>query len=328
LETKEATKVRKGLFGILGRLFRQNRRVVREAYPYLEKLLSKPQRIEIETISYCNAQCSMCPIPSMKRKKGIMTDDLYKKIIDELAEVQPLEICPFNDGEPLLDKKLVSRIRYINDVLPKAKVIIYTNAALLTREKIEELNTVKVDRLNISFNAARKSTYERVMKGLQYDQVINNIEDLLKFGKIREKVISFTKLDENKGEAPLFRKMWEGKGLEVLVWPRMDFGGKIGLSLTQRLRRFLDFLLPPKPCTRALTTMTILYDGRASICCRDYEGEVILGDVSKSSLLSVWNSELARELRLKQLEGRRKEIRMCKICPGYDDRIKKRRIEL
>ena len=48
-----------------------------------------PSVVLIDNISYCNLKCSMCFHKNMKRKAGIMEWDLYKKIIDEIAENNP-----------------------------------------------------------------------------------------------------------------------------------------------------------------------------------------------------------------------------------------------
>jgi radical SAM protein with 4Fe4S-binding SPASM domain len=253
-----------------------------------------------------------------------MSEELYRKIIDELVPLAPRQVCPFNDGEPLLDKNLVPRIAYLNRKLPEAKVILYTNASLLTPEKVKELAQLKISRISISFNAARKETYERVMVGLNYETVLRNIDALIDGfrGTDTEIMISFLKLDENRGESILFRKLWWGKPVEIGIWDRMDFGGHVRLPLGQRIRRAMDPLLPPIPCTRALNTMSILWDGRVAICCRDYEGEFLLGNVAESSVAATWNSEVAREARWKHLEGRRGQIGICRYCPGYDDRLR------
>jgi len=247
-----------------------------------------------------------------------MTDGLYRKIIDDLVDVKPYLVCPFNNGEPLLDKKLISRIDYLNKILPETRVVIYTNGALLSPAKIRELNQVRVDTINISFNAGRRETYEKIM-GLDFAETKANVENLLKLKRSETQVaISMLKLPQNPGDEPLFRDMWKGKDVKVQVWSMMDFGGRVELPWRLRTRRTLDFLLPPRPCIRVFSTMTILYDGRAVICCRDIEGEVVLGDVGKASVSEVWNSPAARETRFQHLDGRRGEIRMCRMCPGYN----------
>jgi MoaA/NifB/PqqE/SkfB family radical SAM enzyme len=306
------------LFNAPNRLLRLYRQPLRANRARIEEYLSRPRWVEIETVASCNATCRMCPIPQMKRARGVMSDQLYRKVIEDLVEVKPYLICPFNNGEPLLDKKLVSRIAYINQLLPETKVVIYTNAALLTPEKIRELNEVRVDKVNVSFNAGTKESYERIM-GLSFEQTVANVESLLRLKPPHLKVIvSMLRLPENPGEVAAFQRMWAGKDLEAVVWTMMDFGGKVKLPWRLRARRSFDWLLPPRPCVRVFTTMTVLYDGRAVICCRDIEGEAVLGDVSKATVQEVWNSPVAKDIRFTHLDGRRQTIRMCHLCPGYN----------
>lgn len=320
----ECRRVLSKVFAPHYRVLRRNVVAVKRNRALIESYLRRPHRVEIETVAACNARCVMCPIPAMSRPRGIMPEELYRKVIDELVPLAPKEVCPFNDGEPFLDKNILSRIAYLNERIPQAKVILYTNASLLTPRIILELSRLKIARISISFNAARKETYERVMVGLNYEEVLKNVDALIEGmkGTGTDIYVSFLKLDQNRGESMLFRRMWWGKPVEVGIWKRMDFGGHVKLPIEQRIRRALDFALPPNPCTRALNTMSILWDGRAAICCRDYEGEVLLGNVGEASVERVWNSEAAWELRWKHLEGHRGEIEICRFCPGYDDRVR------
>src|SRR5205085_2304623 len=41
-----------------------------------------PIHLDIESTSICNLDCPMCPYPEMRIKKGNMTFDLFKNIID------------------------------------------------------------------------------------------------------------------------------------------------------------------------------------------------------------------------------------------------------
>src|SRR5882672_2334498 len=47
-------------------------------------LLDFPRFFEIETVNACNARCPMCTINDWDRRDGLMSDDLYKRIVDEI----------------------------------------------------------------------------------------------------------------------------------------------------------------------------------------------------------------------------------------------------
>src|SRR6188474_2701529 len=45
------------------------------------------------------------------------------------------------------------------------------------------------------------------------------------------------------------------------------------------------------PCYRPWLTFTALWDGRVSLCCADFDGRTILGDLRTCSIQQIWNSE-------------------------------------
>src|SRR3990172_1700346 len=94
---------------------------------------SYPDRMYIESTNVCNLSCIMCPngTSGMKRPKGYMDFELFKRIVNEMAphvETTTLHIW----GEPLLHPKIIDMISYC-----KAKSLpceISTNATLLTQD--------------------------------------------------------------------------------------------------------------------------------------------------------------------------------------------------
>lgn len=269
----------------------------------IRKQFEKPISIQIETTSLCNARCLICPNKDMKRKKGMMDDETFKKIIDDCKEIQPLEIYPFITGEPFMDKKIIDRIKYINDVLPNTNVKIFTNSALLTKEIIEKLLTLKIEGIVVSFNGATKETYEKQM-GLNYGQTIENIKLLSQQNKIPI-LVSMVVTKDTLPEVKLFKEMWKGLNINPYISSFKNYGGKFKI----------DVRLPvPEQCGRILTQMTILHDGRVSLCCMDNEGEIILGDATKNSLLEIWNNDKAKGIRQLHIDERKDEIPICKNC--------------
>jgi len=100
--------------------------------------------VDIETITHCNRRCSYCPNSlydmGLYKNKKLMDKALFKKIIDELAEIDfNGRIAPHFYGEPLLDNRLADLIDYIREKLPKSKVIIFTNGDYLTVSLFEKL---------------------------------------------------------------------------------------------------------------------------------------------------------------------------------------------
>jgi len=73
--------------------------------------------VEIETVNACNARCPMCTINDWNRNYPTMKDDVFNKISEDLIENKKYlkRVTLHRDGEPLLDKKLPSRIAKFRD---------------------------------------------------------------------------------------------------------------------------------------------------------------------------------------------------------------------
>lgn len=96
--------------------------------------------IEIETTTECNRKCVYCPNYTHDRGKHLMSEKLFKKIIDELASINfSGRVSPHFYGEPLLDKRLPKLIGYVREKLPLSSIVIFSNGDLLTIDLFNKL---------------------------------------------------------------------------------------------------------------------------------------------------------------------------------------------
>ena len=69
-----------------------------------------PQEIQIQTITYCNAKCQMCPYSKVYKNisHGKIKMNNYKRLLDECSEHKQSvkNFKPFLMNEPLIDKRL------------------------------------------------------------------------------------------------------------------------------------------------------------------------------------------------------------------------------
>ena len=64
-----------------------------------------PQEVAIELTNHCNLACVMCPHSVMQREKGFMTEDTFRRIIDEIKGHTEL-VYLHGIGESVLHKDL------------------------------------------------------------------------------------------------------------------------------------------------------------------------------------------------------------------------------
>ena len=177
-----------------------------------------PLNIAIEPTNHCNFNCIMCAHSKLTRKKGIMDIRLYKKIIDEIAEVNPdtriyLDFC----GEPLTIKY---KLYYMIDYAKKrgiANVNFNTNASLLDEEMAEMILDSDLSYLSVDCDGFSKEVYESIRRGGKRDKFFKNVEYLLQRKKQRQQEtpivdVKIIEMPENQHEVAEVMQHWQSKG--------------------------------------------------------------------------------------------------------------------
>lgn len=250
---------------------------------------SGPYNLLIETSSACNAHCLMCPHSKMKRKKQIMDQKTWQKIISRLKKEKPPinKIILSGFGEPLLDPYFLDRLEKIKNL--GYSVRFYTNASLLTQKNAQKLIDLKLDELNISFNGTTPIQYQKIM-GLNYTQTTKNINQLLKLKKQKnssfpEVQISSIIIKENEKSIQKHLKTWQKKVNSVTVSLAHEWGGSIKLKSKKKFKKTLQIY----PCRSLWHSLVIDSSGNFVICCRDYESKFKLGNIKTHPFKKVIN---------------------------------------
>ncbi len=274
-----------------------------------------PTYIALETTNACNAHCIMCPHDKMKRKIGFMSFELFKKIVDDAIKNRiPFKAIVLDAfGEPLLDPLLFKKIRYIKDN-SNYMVAFSTNANLLNKEKAKKLLDSGLDILNISLNATTKSEYEKIMKGLDYNTTIKNIKNFIKEKEKRKLsepriIINTVVVNENKKNVKKFLNKWKKHAIASATMSE-NWGGSVDLKSPLKL----VYKQKKWPCKRIWFDMYVFWDGKVSLCCRDYDGKQIIGDLKKQSIMQVWKGKKLKEMRKLHLKEEFDKINICKNC--------------
>ena len=243
-----------------------------------------PKTIQFEGLARCNAHCTFCPITGdMTRGRGEMSDELFHKIIREGKMMRAKRFSPFLNGEPFLHSKIFDWLDYMEK--EDVTIALFTNVSLLNKEKIDKLvKNKKIKHIVCSINAATKETHEKVMRLKNFDRVVENVKYLIE--KAPFKIIcGFAVVEDNKHEVEQFKTMW-GKYAHINDY--VNWGGTRHDPMEMTGKRV--------PCHH-LNHIYILWDGRVCLCCFDYDGRVILGDINKQSLREIWDSEIYRDIR-------------------------------
>lgn len=281
-------------------------------------------RVSIETVLTCNARCSMC-VHSEKKMVGVMEMDLFRRLVDELAEWGAQEVSLSVYGEPLIDKKWRERVKIVRDA--GLRYGFFSNASMLTEELgIEMLEMGGWTEVNFSVNGFSKPVYEAVMPPLKRDRVYRNIERFAALKVARgltepRVTISCVCLEENHRELGEFRRFWESvPGVDrVSIADRSDWLGELKKTDTARaVGRRLRVLAPEvweQPCASIWSSLYVYADGRVAPCCEDAGlRELIVGDANRSTLREIFLGEALTTLRAEHRADRRTTHAQCGNC--------------
>jgi MoaA/NifB/PqqE/SkfB family radical SAM enzyme len=263
-----------------------------------------PEIVQIESTNICNAKCVFCPRDDMHRRQGVMDMALFRKIVDECAALGITHLRLHNYGEPFIDRQLLDKVRYAKS-RGMAEVGMISNGSLLTEDVTRGMIEAGLDAINISVDASGKEVFESTRVGLKYDRVIANIERLVRLrtelGKRRPKLILSFVRQNNSEDERAFIEHWRAIADKIHITDLHNWAGT--------LNRQSDVNYP---CYRPWLTFTALWDGRVSLCCADFDGRQILGDLRISSIQEIWNSEAYRTVRREHLETGGPAI--CRSC--------------
>jgi hypothetical protein len=272
------------------------------------KFYTFPAVIRIESTNRCNANCVFCTREKLTRPLGVMDLQLFRKIVDECAQNKIRSLHLHNFGEPLLDPELCERIKYAKKFGIRTRI--FSNLSVLSEEKARMLIDSGIDEIKISLDANTKETYESIRKNLNFEQAVANIEMLL---RLRQKMqvkhprisLVFVATEKNRTEVAAFKKRWANKVDAVLISTYHNWAG--GLHKNGLNKRLL-------PCFRLWRTFTILWDGRAALCCLDYDGKIVLGDLNKQSIKEIYHGSKLSQIRKQHLNWEYAKTSICLDC--------------
>jgi len=260
---------------------------------FIEEIIEKdkvyPSIVSIETINKCNGECSFCGCNKNddNRKFKIMSDELFKKIIQDLKEndFSGLLMVVMNN-EPFIDKKIIERLEFARNELPKAKMRLFTNGSIMTIEQFEYINE----------------------KHLLDELFINNYNSTMKLNTNIQKIWDkFKNVDLN---------------FEVTInirYSREILSNRANSSPNKTISKEIKSI-----CTLPYTDFNINPYGISTLCCCDAREVTNFGDVNTQTISEIFNGKEYKNVR-EQMKNGRNGYAFCKNCDFIDSgmRIKK-----
>jgi len=273
-----------------------------------------PSIVEIGITNACNSNCIMCP-HSLLKEIGTMKMGLYRKIIDNCSRLKIKSVTLSFFGEPLLDPTLIEKVKYAKS--KNMRVVFFSNASLLTERWAYDLINSGLDGINISFDAYTKETYEKIRKGLKFDIVKKNIENLIrirnKLGRKNPSIcLIFVEMNENKKEIKDFYKDWKKKVESINLLNMRNWAGGIEKNSSNSFH--CNKRSTRVPCALLWQKMMVDWNGDVVLCCDDWDHAMVLGNLKNQTIEEVWKGEKLKNIRKLHVKREFEKIPKCSVC--------------
>jgi len=250
----------------------------------------------------------------MKRPKGVMDMGLFRSIVDQAVDAGATTVSIENFGEAFCDPHIFERAAYAKSKGLRTMTI--SNASLLNEDKCRRVVEL-FDTIRLSVYAVTKNTYEKIHRGLNFEDVEANVDCLF---KTRKKMPSsklkiemyYLLMQENEGELKAWLEKYEKMANAVAVWKPHNWSDGRGYRHPQGKK---------VSCRRPFTgPLQVQWDGFVVPCCFDYDSRIILGDLKKETLREVFGGVKYDELRKAHDEGDFSKFPFCDGCDQLNKR--------
>ncbi|MFH1575612.1 MAG: radical SAM protein [Candidatus Nealsonbacteria bacterium] len=298
---------------------------------------SYPAILMMEPTNFCNLNCPLCPTgnKSLKREKGFMPLNAFKKTIDELGDYL-LNLTLWNYGEPMLNKNIYEMIEYA-----KRKNIfirLSTNGHFFdNKENIRRLILSKLDDLIIALDGASQETLSQYRVGANFETIINGIRTIVQEKKKLGSRLPFIELQfiimrHNEHEVEKIKRIAKEIGVDKLTLKTTTLEIENSKEELEKMKQFLPVnekyrryaksekeLKVKKTvkdnCLRLWLSSVINWNGDVAPCCYDAEGVFTFGNAFEKSFKEIWVNDKYMKFREAILKNK-KSVKMCSNCPG------------
>ena len=268
-------------------------------------------RIQIQTVSWCNRSCAFCPSGKFPVDKTFMPIEVYHRVVDQLHELEfSGRISPYLMNEPLLDKRLPDLIAYTRAGCPESWISINTNGDALSEDLACRLFDAGLNSLDVN---AYDSTQ-------QYEAFVTLAERVVARRGDVTRQVGYNDPTFNGIDLPRSAKIvhcrdmafWESQFLARQATP--DLQNRSGnVPGARRLHAPLGL-----GCPRPFQQMDINHRGEAVLCCNDWRFDVIMGDTTTASLADIWQNDRYQTYR-HNLQQKNRGMPLCETCDFQAD---------
>lgn len=268
----------------------------------------QPWSVQVELVEGCNRICSFCGIQGIRSKPGsfkYMELHTVERVIAGLVELAPQARIEFAmHGEPLQHPKHAHILGMFRAALPKAQMMVTTNGRVLQKKMQERLERIYA--AGVDF----------VMMDTYYPER----------DKLREEAATLEGIVVKDYYDELVPAKWSpyaNHRRKVQRWLVLmdDIGARSGEHSSRTLHNHAgsnpSLPMVPEPlkktCTKPFREMSICWDGEVRLCCEDWIGRYVCGNVHDWSLHDIWYGPEFEAARA-HLQNKDRAFGACRVC--------------
>jgi hypothetical protein len=188
----------------------------------------RPLMLIVETINVCNSECVFCPYTIQTRPKGVMSEELFDRILAEYLAMGggAISLTPMV-GDLLLDRKLPSRMRalrrHADRLVPSVTTNLYALEYWSDDQVLEMLNTF--ERFHVSCYGITAEENHAITKKNYHETFCGQMVRLLRLKR------------EHRGRAEValgFRTLFDYSPEQISDFQRQVFGEVLTTGAQQR----------------------------------------------------------------------------------------------
>lgn len=287
--------------------------------------LKTPVDLSLELSSHCTISCRYCYFSdpdNLPFKKLIMPFELAQSLIEQGAEIGVHSVKFNGRGEGTMHP----RFREITALAKKyARGGTYidrlSNSNFYYRRNQEDIyeGLANQTKVKVSFDSFIPEVFEHQRNGAKFDNVIGNIDAFynhpLRIKSETKLVIQAVRTLLNKDEdiESEVKRRWPSASVSV----RDMVGGRVDKDVSEFENVTRDNR-EREPCIQAFARAVVHSDGKIAPCCPSFKGDLIIGDANKDSLHTIFNSMIAKQLRIDLKTGAAFKTEPCKGCSSHE----------
>jgi len=276
-----------------------------------------PKEIFIDLTSFCNHRCVFCANWKLKNRRTI-EPNMVKRVLREAYKNGTRDIGVYATGESFLVKNLSEYVAEAKQI-GYEYIFITTNGALATTERVAPVLNAGISSIKFSICAGTRESYKEIHGRDDFDKVLANLRWISKYRKVSDLeyriYVTMVYTDITKHEVDI---------LKNLVMPYIDEWDPHPLTNqcgnmyeNNQLGRIEEYnvrgRIKSKICFQPFKSFTVTPEGYISACVLDYQKDLIVADLNKTTMREAWTNGIYKDFRDRHIKGSLRSL-ICYNC--------------